>query len=71
MNNKSIPATRYNFALVFFVALGSFTYGFNASILGTVFSLAPFFSYFHLDLTGPGADYANSMIGGTQDSNKT
>ncbi|EWG48827.1 hypothetical protein FVEG_08489 [Fusarium verticillioides 7600] len=63
MNNKLIPATRYNFALVFFVALGSFTYGFNASILGTVFCLAPFFSYFHLDLTGPGADYANSMIG--------
>nr|RBQ95942.1 hypothetical protein FVER53263_08489 [Fusarium verticillioides] len=63
MNNKLIPATRYNFALVFFVALGSFTYGFNASILGTVFGLAPFFSYFHLDLTGPGADYANSMIG--------
>ncbi|RKL44175.1 hypothetical protein BFJ72_g3908 [Fusarium proliferatum] len=27
MNNKSIPATKYNFALVFFVALGSFTYG--------------------------------------------
>ncbi|KAI1034203.1 hypothetical protein LB503_012432 [Fusarium chuoi] len=65
MNNKSIPATRYNFALVFFVALGSFTYGFNASIMGTVFGLAPFFSYFNLDLTGPGADYANSMIGAT------
>lgn len=70
MNNKSIPATRYNFALVFFVALGSFTYGFNASIMGTVFGLAPFFSYFGLNLTGPGADYANSMIGGTKDSSK-
>ncbi|KLP03307.1 related to sugar transporter [Fusarium fujikuroi] len=65
MNNKSIPATRYNFALVFFVALGSFTYGFNASIMGMVFGLAPFFSYFGLNLTGPGADYANSMIGAT------
>ncbi|KAG5744565.1 hypothetical protein H9Q70_012740 [Fusarium xylarioides] len=65
MNNKSIPATRYNFALVFFVALGSFTYGFNTSIMGTVFGLAPFFSYFNLELTGPGADYANSMIGAT------
>ncbi|KAF5556450.1 sugar transporter [Fusarium phyllophilum] len=65
INNKSIPATRYNFALVFFVALGSFTYGFNASIMGTVFGLAPFFSYFNLDLTCPGADYANSMIGAT------
>ncbi|KAF5244796.1 hypothetical protein FANTH_7620 [Fusarium anthophilum] len=33
--------------------------------MGTVFGLAPFFSYFNLDLTGPAADYANSMIGAT------
>ncbi|KAF4495330.1 sugar transporter [Fusarium agapanthi] len=39
--------------------------------MGTVCGLAPFFSYFNLDLTGPGADYANSMIGGTKDSSKT
>ncbi|TPX10396.1 uncharacterized protein E0L32_008615 [Thyridium curvatum] len=65
MKSDAVPATRYNFAIVFFVALGSFTYGFNASIMGTVFGLAPFFSYFNLSLTGPDADYANSMIGAT------
>jgi hypothetical protein len=38
----------YNFRVVFFVALGSLTYGFNNSIMGTVFGLPSFFSYFDL-----------------------
>jgi hypothetical protein len=54
----------YNFLLIFFVALGSFTYGFNASIMGTVFGLSSFYSYFDLSLTGPGSTYANQIIGG-------
>ncbi|KAL9563120.1 hypothetical protein ACKAV7_012862 [Fusarium commune] len=65
MKSDVVPATRYNFAIVFFVALGSFTYGFNASIMGTVFGLSSFFSYFNLSLTGPEADYANTIIGAT------
>jgi hypothetical protein len=59
-----IATSRYNFLLVFFVALGSFTYGFNSSIMGTVFGLPSFYTYFKLDTTGPGAGYANDIIGG-------
>lgn len=71
MKSDVVPATRYNFAIIFFVALGSFTYGFNASIMGTVFGLNSFFSYFNLSLTGSEADYANTMIGGMkQDARK-
>ena len=51
-------------SLVLITTLGSFTYGFNSSIMGTVFGLKSFYSYFDLDTTGPGADYAASIIGG-------
>lgn len=51
----------YNYAIVFTVALGSFTYGFNSSIIGTVFGLPSFFTYFNLSLAG--SDSA-SIIGG-------
>lgn len=33
----------YNLDIVFFVGLGSFTYGFNNSIMGTVRGLASFY----------------------------
>ncbi|KAF4556988.1 Sugar (and other) transporter-like protein 56 [Elsinoe fawcettii] len=59
-------STRYNYGIVFLVALGSFTYGFNASVMGTVFGLSSFYSYFRLDTTGAGASYANTIIGATQ-----
>ena len=64
MGLETINTTRYNFAIVFFVALGSFTYGFNASIMGTVFGLNSFFTYFRLSQTGAGATYTNNIIGG-------
>jgi len=54
----------YNFMVVFFAALGSFTYGFSSSIIGTVFGLQPFFDYFNLSLTGPNAKHGNDIIGG-------
>ncbi|KAF2226140.1 general substrate transporter [Elsinoe ampelina] len=63
---KGDQGTRYNYAVIFLVALGSFTYGFNASIMGTVFGLTSFYSYFRLETTGTGAAYANSIIGATQ-----
>ncbi|KAG8631577.1 hypothetical protein KVT40_000717 [Elsinoe batatas] len=63
---KGDQGTRYNYAVIFLVALGSFTYGFNASIMGTVFGLTSFYSYFRLDTTGAGASYANSITGATQ-----
>ncbi|KAK3717672.1 hypothetical protein LTR37_005739 [Vermiconidia calcicola] len=40
----------YNFMVVFFAALGSFTYGYNSSIIGAVFGLPNFFQYFAIDL---------------------
>ncbi|KAL6250231.1 hypothetical protein RBB50_002532 [Rhinocladiella similis] len=42
--------TRYNFLIVFFVALGSFTYGFNSAIMGLVIGLPAFFEYFDINL---------------------
>ncbi|KIW32538.1 uncharacterized protein PV07_04071 [Cladophialophora immunda] len=42
--------TKYNFLIVFFVALGSFTYGFNSAIMGLVIGLPAFFQYFNISL---------------------
>ena len=54
---------RYNFIIVFFVALGSFTYGYNSAIMGSVIGLPSFFNYFNLSLTGPNASKGNQIIG--------
>ncbi|KIW61813.1 hypothetical protein PV05_01893 [Exophiala xenobiotica] len=42
--------TRHNFLIVFFVALGSFSYGFNSAIMGLVIGLPAFFQYFNINL---------------------
>ncbi|KAH7118344.1 major facilitator superfamily domain-containing protein [Dactylonectria macrodidyma] len=60
MANKS---TRYNFLTIFFVALGSFTYGFNSAISGSVLGLASFLNYFNLSTTGPNSTQGNHLIG--------
>ncbi|KAE8445891.1 hypothetical protein EG329_012670 [Mollisiaceae sp. DMI_Dod_QoI] len=39
-------ANSYNFAVTFFAALGSFTYGYNSAIMGSVIGLPSFFPYF-------------------------
>lgn len=57
-------ANRYNFSIVFFVALGSFTYGFNSAIIGSVLGLDSFLSYFKLILTGDTSGEGNRLIGG-------
>lgn len=54
----------YNFIVVFFAALGSFTYGYCSSIIGAVFGLPAFFTYFNISLTGPNAAKGNDFIGG-------
>jgi hypothetical protein len=54
----------YNYLIVFFAALGSFTYGYNSAIIGSVLGLPSFFSYFNIDLTGPNASYGNRITGG-------
>ncbi|QKX58701.1 uncharacterized protein TRUGW13939_05828 [Talaromyces rugulosus] len=73
MSQATGVATRYNFQVVFFVALGSLTYGFNNSIMGTVFGLPSFFAYFDLkdgssrqtsiEATTQGIFYAGGIIG--------
>lgn len=55
---------RYNFLIVFFVALGSFTYGFNSAISGSVLGLSSFLDYFELNGDGLDAGRTNSLIGG-------
>jgi len=42
----------YNFLVVLTTGLGSFTYGFNSAIIGSIFGLPAFFTYFGLTLTG-------------------
>jgi hypothetical protein len=46
MSTKKISpsGSRYNFLIVFIAALGSFTYGFNMAIIGSVFGLPGFFA---------------------------
>ncbi|KAH8595049.1 general substrate transporter [Bisporella sp. PMI_857] len=61
-------SSAYNFLVVFTVALGSFTYGFNSSIIGSVFGLPGFFEYFDLTLGGkkstPIIGAANGLFAG-------
>ncbi|KAL2858501.1 putative sugar transporter [Aspergillus pseudoustus] len=45
----------YNILIVFTAALGSFTYGFDSAIIGSVFGLPSFFSYFNLTLNEAGS----------------
>ncbi|RAH70428.1 putative sugar transporter [Aspergillus aculeatinus CBS 121060] len=47
-----MTVSRYNLVVVLTVALGSFTYGFDSAIIGSVFGLPSFFSYFGLTLNG-------------------
>ncbi|KAK5165368.1 uncharacterized protein LTR77_008897 [Saxophila tyrrhenica] len=50
----------FNFLIIFIVALGSFTYGFNNAITGSVFGLPGFYSYFDLNA---GDSSSNSILG--------
>lgn len=61
---------RYNYLVVFFATLGSITYGFNNSIMGTVLDLDSFFNYFDLPETGPKADHTQVIIGSKLDNMK-
>ncbi|OQV02334.1 hypothetical protein CLAIMM_07550 [Cladophialophora immunda] len=58
--NHRAKATRYNFAVAFYVALGSFTYGFNSAIIGSVIGMPSFYSYFDFVAT---SSYGGSIIG--------
>ncbi|RKK27588.1 hypothetical protein BFJ66_g16131 [Fusarium oxysporum f. sp. cepae] len=52
----------YNVLIVTFVALGSFTYGFNSAIMGVVIGLPEFFRYFNISLDN---NEGNSITGAT------
>lgn len=54
----------YNLAVVLFTALGSFTYGFNSSIIASVNGLSSFSAYFNLTTEGPRAEWSTQMVGG-------
>ncbi|KAH7256032.1 general substrate transporter [Fusarium tricinctum] len=54
---------QYNLAVVLFTAFGSFTYGFNSSIIASTTGLPSFWSYFNLATSGPRADWSTQMIG--------
>lgn len=54
-------SNRYNNVVVLFVALGSFTYGFNSSIVASFTGLPSFNDYF--DFTEK-VTYAENMLGG-------
>lgn len=41
---KNQSGNRYNYLIVFIAALGSFTYGFNNAIIGSIFGLPGFFA---------------------------
>ena len=53
-------ANTYNYLVAFFVALGSFTYGFNSAIIGSVIGLPSFYAYFDFVAT---SSYGGSIIG--------
>ncbi|KAK4870073.1 hypothetical protein LT330_005127 [Penicillium expansum] len=55
--------TSYNLLVVLFVALGSFTYGFNSSIVASFTALPSFYAYFDLSSSGPRAGYTRQMVG--------
>lgn len=42
-------ANLYNFLIAYLVTLGSFTYGYNAALIGSVLGLPSFFTYFDID----------------------
>ncbi|KAL6252904.1 hypothetical protein RBB50_000623 [Rhinocladiella similis] len=60
MGHVRAKANRYNFAIAFFVALGSFTYGFNSAIIGSVIGLPSFYAYFDFVAT---SSYGGSILG--------
>ncbi|CCD56809.1 similar to MFS sugar transporter [Botrytis cinerea T4] len=59
----SSGGNRYNNIIVIIVSLGSFTYGFCSSIVGSLTGLPAFYDYFDFSNTGAQAGYTSSMLG--------
>lgn len=53
-------ANRFNFLIVFVVALGSWSVGYYSSIIGSVLGMPSFYDYFNLSLKG-----SSGIVGGT------
>lgn len=56
-----IKANKYNVLIAFFVALGSFTYGYNSSVTAGVVGLPSFFAYMKIDTS---TSQGNALFGG-------
>ncbi|OAL34491.1 hypothetical protein AYO20_06334 [Fonsecaea nubica] len=52
----------YNILVVLAVTLGSFSYGYCASIMANIFSHVEFYEYLDLALEGPGVSHTNSLV---------
>jgi MFS family permease len=57
-------ANAYSFAVTFFSALGSFTYGYNAAIMGSVIGLPAFFKYYNIDYASSEGSSITGAING-------
>ncbi|CAK7207156.1 hypothetical protein SEUCBS139899_009964 [Sporothrix eucalyptigena] len=55
-----IKANKYNILIAFFVALGSFTYGYNSSVTAGVVGLPSFFAYMKIDTS---TSQGNALFG--------
>ncbi|KAJ5419999.1 hypothetical protein N7465_002518 [Penicillium sp. CMV-2018d] len=63
MGRKETHLSTYNILVVIFVALGSVTYGFCASIIATTLGQPTFISYFNLDDAGYSAQIMGAIQG--------
>lgn len=61
-----MKTSTYNLVIVLFTALGSYTYGFNSSMIASATGLSSFWDYFNLTKTGPRAEWSTQMIGGME-----
>ncbi|KIY02796.1 uncharacterized protein Z520_01261 [Fonsecaea multimorphosa CBS 102226] len=60
---KRQPVTVYNVAILFFVSLGSMSFGWAASIISTTLAQPSFLAYFQLDTRPDGTDLISTMNG--------
>jgi len=62
-DTTKVGATRYNYLMVYLMALVSYGSGFQTGILGSVLGFTSFFEYFNIETTGPNASHGNSLLG--------
>jgi MFS family permease len=53
----------YNILTLFFISLGSMSYGYSAAVIGTTLGQPSFYAYFDLNTRSNGTDLISSMNG--------